>query len=199
MSLQRDSRLLIYHWDRKKVPYSSHEAIMACARLYAQAMGLDSEAPSLAKGYELAVAREPGGKPYFREAEGIHFSLSHSGDYGVCAVFSHSVGIDIQVDTCCDRRAIAKRFFHPREYSFLEGRGFEPFFDVWAAKESYVKYTGEGIFRGFNRFAVADTDGMKDRVNGLSLTRVDAGDKYKLYLCSMEKPIYQMVTLRYNK
>ena len=47
-----------------------------------------------------------------------------------------------------DRRYVnmAKRFFHEKEADYVQEKApYQRFFRVWAAKESYVKYTGKGI------------------------------------------------------
>ena len=192
-----ENAIYIYHWEGIGAP-GSGEQIMACVKHYAEALGLRGAAALLADGGKALVERGARGKPYLTGIPDIHFSLSHSGAYGACAVHSRPVGADIQVNADCDRKAIARRFFHADEYAYLEKRGFEPFFQVWAAKESYVKYTGAGIFGGLAQFAVADEDGLKTSVNGVELRHIDMGNKYKMCVCAEEILIYQLVTLGYN-
>lgn len=90
----------------------------------------------------------PGGKPYLKNYP-IYFNLSHSGDYVVCAVSEQEVGVDIQEHRKENVERLAKRFFSPRETDVL--RACKPeerealFFDLWAKKEAYGKYTGKGI------------------------------------------------------
>lgn len=105
------------------------------ARQYALARGLD--APS-------GVERFPHSKPRF-VPEGLSFSVSHSGEYWVCGIGAAPLGLDLQRHQPCRTQAIAKRFFHPSETAWLNGQGPDAFFQIWTAKESYVKYTGEGI------------------------------------------------------
>lgn len=86
------------------------------------------------------------GKPYV-EAEGVHFSISHSHGLVCCAVADEPIGIDVEV--ICERSAdtvsgIAKRFFTSDERDFLEGHAFssEAFYYVWTRKEAMSKCLG---------------------------------------------------------
>jgi 4'-phosphopantetheinyl transferase len=135
--------------------------------MYAQAEGLSGVADTLGST-QPAIKRGEKGKPYFASAPGLHFSLSHSGDYCACAFHTRPVGLDLQAHVTCRREAIARRFFHPQECAYLESVGFEPFFQVWAAKESYLKYTGAGRTGGLGTFSVADAGGL--------LGAMDVGD-----------------------
>ena len=43
------------------------------------------------------IGRLPGGKPFFPSQPQLHFNLSHSGSYALCALDTSPVGVDIQV------------------------------------------------------------------------------------------------------
>ena len=112
----------------------------------------------------LQVERTPLGKPYFPKAGHLHLSISHSGAYWVCALAPVEVGVDIQAHTMNRSETrqeatarlgkMARRFFHPVEAKFAETESFYRFFGVWAARESYVKYTGQGIDASFSEHCV---------------------------------------------
>ena len=78
------------------------------------------------------------------------FNLSHSGEYVICAVADGEVGADIQKWVPYKERT-AERFFAPEEGKLLqeldESRRMELFYRLWARKEAYGKYTGQGIGR----------------------------------------------------
>ena len=64
----------------------------------------------------LDIAANENGKPYLTAAPDVHFSLSHSAAWAVCAVSDHPVGVDIQ--QCRSFKPnIADRFFHPMRCS----------------------------------------------------------------------------------
>lgn len=96
----------------------------------------------------LDIAANENGKPYLTAAPDVHFSLSHSAAWAVCAVSDHPVGVDIQ--QCRSFKPnIADRFFHPDEVQYLSSLSpaerENAFYTLWALKESYVKADGRGL------------------------------------------------------
>lgn len=89
------------------------------------------------------------GKPYFENIP-LFFSLSHSGEYVLCAVSRRELGADIQKIQSTDVLKLAKRFFSESECRTLEGceshlERQRLFFGFWTRKEAYGKLTGEGL------------------------------------------------------
>ena len=85
----------------------------------------------------------------------LHFSLSHSGDYCVCALCEAEIGVDIQRRVPLDRR-VAERKFSAAERDFVLSAS-EPdaaFTRIWAMKESYVKALGAGLSLPLESFCV---------------------------------------------
>ncbi len=64
------------------------------------------------------------------------------------------MGLDLQQVRAEDKSRLAGRFFHPLETDWLSRQPADQFYRIWAYKESYVKYTGEGLSRGLDRFSV---------------------------------------------
>lgn len=98
---------------------------------------------------ELQYRFEPHGKPKIVDFP-LHFSLSHSGDYVLCAVSDREVGADIQKLQSIDFPKLASRFFAKVEYKALEECDSEAeqqklFFRLWTKKEAYGKLTGQGV------------------------------------------------------
>ena len=93
------------------------------------------------------------GKPYLPEHPEICFNWSHSGSYIVTAVCGVPVGIDIQEMKSSDVGRLAGKILNPQEVQeFLQSddpRGY--FFREWVLKESYVKWTGEGLTRSLQQ------------------------------------------------
>lgn len=98
------------------------------------------------------------GKPYYRELPQFYFNLSHSGHYAVAVFSDMPVGVDIEEKKFDKMRlGIAKRFFHEKEYSFLENvkdkkEQMELFYRIWTLKESFVKAAGGGMSIAFQSF-----------------------------------------------
>ena len=114
----------------------------------------------------LLIHRTARGKPFLPQFPDLHLSVSHSGEWFVCAISNQPVGIDLQEHTLLRGETqeqaliryckIARRFFHPLEADFVEGDPKNRFFPVWTAKESYVKYTGQGMDEYYDSFCVLD-------------------------------------------
>ncbi len=98
---------------------------------------------------ELLRSKGEHGKPYFCVHPEIRFNISHSGNLVMCAVSDFEIGIDVQEKKCMNTDRIAKKIMSPDEYEkYLTSPGREDFFfRVWVMKESYVKWTGDGITR----------------------------------------------------
>lgn len=92
------------------------------------------------------TARGPRGKPFFPQAPQLHFNLSHSGGYALCAVGESPVGVDIQVVKPW-RARLLDRVCTPEEREWLARRGDRDgdFALLWARKESLCKQRGTGL------------------------------------------------------
>lgn len=129
------------------------------------------------------IERTEKGKPYFSGRPDVFFSVSHSGDYWACAVAEQPLGLDLQKHKGGRLEDIARRFFHPQEADWLEANGIEYFYDVWASKESYVKWTGQGIDRHFDDFSVICEGSLAETGEGCYFYRCRWQEAYSLCLC----------------
>lgn len=110
----------------------------------------------------IVIEATENGKPYIENSD-IHFNISHSNDMVVCALSSKPVGIDIEKIRPINIK-IAKRFFTNNEKIYLFGKDpddtnyntpppddmLKRFFEIWTAKEAYLKFTGKGIAEELN-------------------------------------------------
>lgn len=102
---------------------------------------------AFADGYTLKTGNH--GKPYVEELPTFHFNLSHSGDYVVVAYGNEEIGVDIQ-QIKDYRPKVAKRCCTKEELTYIEERDSSTrFTEVWTLKESYAKFTGEGMAEDF--------------------------------------------------
>lgn len=106
------------------------------------------------------------GKPYAVGLD-IQFNISHSGNFVVCAADGKSIGVDIEEIRSVNLK-VAKRVYTNDELFYLFG--YAPtdddfaktpdaqmivrFFEIWTAKESFLKYTGTGIVDNLNKLPV---------------------------------------------
>lgn len=88
------------------------------------------------------------GKPYLA-GNPFYFSLSHSDGKVLCAVSENELGADIQLVRPV-KDGVVKRVLCESERQIYEKSENKPqcFASFWTQKESYLKYTGEGIAAG---------------------------------------------------
>lgn len=101
---------------------------------------------------EIPIARESSGRPYVQGADGLFFSLSHSGGTALVAVAGVPVGVDVERVRPVPRAAgIARRILHPATVAVLEGlpraQYVAAFLDAWTQREAHVKAVGGGLCR----------------------------------------------------
>ncbi|WP_272491892.1 4'-phosphopantetheinyl transferase family protein [Shewanella sp. OMA3-2] len=110
------------------------------------------------------------------ERSGLHFNLSHSGDWlmiGVlpCANLSAKYvnnkailfGLDIErVRASTNIQPILNHYFTDGEVADLVALPYvlqrQRFFDLWTLKEAYIKATGKGLAQSLSSFSFAFTD-----------------------------------------
>ena len=88
-------------------------------------------------------AYNPNGKPLW-DLPGIHFSLSHSGEYAAAVLSSTQVGTDIQIHRSVSPGVI-RRICTQKETEWLEADPAHRFTDLFACKEAWIKCMGTGL------------------------------------------------------
>ena len=154
-------------------PEASHRLLRRAAAL---------AAPQLT---DCTLARQAQGKPWFPAAPELHFSISHSGGRWVCAFADAPVGLDLQAHRPCRALALARRFFTPEEAEWLRSRGEAAFFDLWCAKESWLKYTGRGL-SALPEAIVLAPDGQFPARPDARLQLLPVFDGYSLCVCTKD-------------
>lgn len=145
--------IVIYGWadeivgykpDGKNIKTAESEAGRALLGLLLSRHGID---PSTAE-----IKTDVNGKPYVSGREDLHFNISHSKGFVVCAfsVGEGRVGVDAERlrDVLPRERQIklAERFFSEKEKKALADG--ESFVNLWTKREAYLKMTGDGFARG---------------------------------------------------
>ena len=97
------------------------------------------------------------GKPFLPEHPEIQFSLSHSGEWVMCAVGGLPVGCDVE-KTGRGTGQLVRRFFHPEEQKALAASAgseewSEMFTRFWTRKESLLKAKGTGLTESLAGFS----------------------------------------------
>jgi len=97
------------------------------------------------------------GKPHIGNLKNVHFNISHSGHYVVCAVAPTEIGVDVERVRKVNLR-IAERFFSGPELQDLMAYNEEDrmhyFITLWTIKESFLKAIGQGLTQRLNSFTI---------------------------------------------
>ena len=145
---------------------------------YLATRGMEVPAPLL-RGEAPATEKGRYGKPFFAEPwlEGVYFSRSHTLGFELVCFSDSETGLDCENSEArpgIEKRyeGIAERFFADEERAYM-GAGSEGalmrFFEIWTAKEAYMKYTGRGFAEGFRSFSVRslpDAEIVTGRLDG---------------------------------
>lgn len=132
------------------------------------------------------------GKPSLIAPEGVHFNISHSGDWVFCGVSDAPIGIDIE-EIITDCLSIAKIFFANEEYDYICNQPlfnqYDTFCKIWTLKESYIKCIGKGLsiplesfgFKFFGDKIRMYNNGILDTMYSFNSMKID--EKYYVSLC----------------
>ncbi|MCX6246699.1 MAG: 4'-phosphopantetheinyl transferase superfamily protein [Bacteroidetes bacterium] len=138
------------------------------------------------------------GKPILAGIKGIHFNLSHSGNYAVAVISSSEAGIDIEeIRTLKEPGKIAEVFMSEKEFACYSNLPEELrqkwFYRIWTAKESYIKQTGNGIFEGLKSVTI-DFSGPRilayknnKPLSALFFHEIDIDPGYCAFVCSEDQ------------
>lgn len=123
---------------------------------------------------EIRFSSDEKGKPYAENLD-VHFNISHSGEYVVCAVASSPIGIDIEKIRDINLK-ILERICSKRELLyFSEEPKLNQFFEMWTAKEAQAKLLGDGISK------------ISEEISAnIKITHIDYLD-YKIAIAEIDK------------
>lgn len=132
--------------NRLRSPEKSQAFVVARIRLRQILAGyLDCDPATLSFAYG------PSGKPSLVGDDAPIFNLTHSGNWGLCAVVKEGeVGVDIEMlNPELDYAKLAKRFFSKVENEWLQQcpphRRRRMFYRIWTRKEAWLKGKGGGF------------------------------------------------------
>lgn len=101
------------------------------------------------------------GKPYLVNRPQIFFNISHCKIGVACGISKKEIGVDIQEFVPYDPQ-IASMFMSKKELSLTTaGDKDEKFTRIWALKESYGKYKGQGICYKMNDITIQESVRIK--------------------------------------
>jgi len=91
----------------------------------------------------------------------LYFNVSHSGNYGLIGIADDQlIGVDLEfMQPKAHLLSLAQRFFSPSESLWLNAQPaadqITNFYQLWTAKEAFLKATGLGISAGLDRVIVS--------------------------------------------
>jgi len=147
------------------------------------------------------------GKPFYNTPSGLHFNISHSEDWAVCAFSAMSVGVDIEIIKPIDL-SIAKDCFTQTEFETLsqladESEKLNYFYNIWTIKESYLKAIGSGFSKAPDSFGAEIINNQilfsGDVEKGYFFKQYDFDNGYKLCACSLERQFCDDIKIRIPK
>ena len=120
------------------------------------------------------------GKPAHDGFRGIHFNITHSGEWVAVALSSGSVGVDVEKMRKIPE-GVARRFFSEAENQWLDSAQTETerkdiFFTLWTLKESFLKAIGTGLTKSLSSFTI-----LKKGNNQFELEQDEETRRFKLY------------------
>ena len=122
---------------------------------------------------DVTVVYDDHGKPVLQDHPHLHFSLSHSGEWAVCALSDVPVGVDVELIRPIDAARLVNRWLPAEQAAEWEtDPSIERFFKLWTRRESLLKAQGVGL----SGVGTASEDGFYFREYAL--------DGYALTLCT---------------
>lgn len=109
------------------------------------------------KNEDIKIERNLYGKPFLKGYPVFSYNISHAGKWIICVIADYPVGVDIELVKFINLD-IAKRFFTKAEYEMILMETIDSqqqlFYQIWTAKESYIKYIGRGLSIPLNSFTI---------------------------------------------
>ena len=142
------------------------------------------------------IARQEGGKPCFSEREDLHFNLSHSGEFALCALDGTPVGVDVQIVREW-RPALPRRVCSLDELDWLERQPelWPAFTLLWTLKEARAKESGRGLVSSIRDIRVPLPEKGPVRLDGLWF-RTWTGPGWAAAVCGHCRPPEQIIFQR---
>lgn len=88
-------------------------------------------------------------KPFLKNAEKLHFNISHTKGLILLGISSSPIGVDVE-ENHKPAFDIMTNYFHEEEVHYIttassEQEKSERFFHIWTKKEAFTKYLGSGL------------------------------------------------------
>ncbi len=123
----------------------------AAVKILARERGLGPE-------NSIRIAAEENGAPCLPDFPDLPVSISHSGDYAVCAMGPAGglVALDIELIEKGRMQSIVSVAFSEREIRQLKGKSDTDHYIAWTMKEAFLKYIKKGFAEGLKKVEIID-------------------------------------------
>lgn len=122
------------------------------------------------------IIREGDSKPRF-DTDSAHFNLSHSDGVLLVGISYEPIGVDVEKVRPIDFK----------KFDFIDAEDEQDFFEKWTERESYLKFTGEGISK-FRSPVTAD----------VHFEHFDVFDGYHVCICTDQEQSIRAYELDLN-
>ena len=142
---------------------------------------------------DVLVDRDRQGKPFIRQAPGLSFNVSHSGQYVLTAFAESPIGVDIE--RC---RPLTDELMHyaltANEYQYVAAepdarRRAERFLRVWTRKESFFKAMGTGLTGDWRQVSFVSDNRPHQVWHSWHFTEWAIASEYVAVVCSQTPPM----------
>ena len=145
------------------------------------------------------------GKPKIHNARNLEFNVSHSGSWIVCAISTETIGIDIEKHKPVQLGEL-DIILSQEEKQWLEATSLQSkpslFYDIWTAKESYLKALGGGLYESVSLENITVRPQGKDyilsiegqSVENWKFQKYSIDSNYSMTACYRSKKIKKEVT-----
>ncbi len=133
------------------------------------------------------VCEAEGGKPYLKDAEHVHFNISHTKGLVVCGISDREIGVDVERIREF-KEAILRKACAPQEQEYvMAANGLERaerFFRLWTLKESYIKAIGKGLAFPLDQISFSfEGDEIRASIPGWRYEQFQYGEQYIVSVC----------------
>lgn len=121
---------------------------------------------------KVTILLDENGKPYV-QGNPVYISLSHSGNWAVCAMDQKPVGVDVEVIRGVQEQFIA-RVCSAEEQRYIrygDAGYLQRFWECWTAKEALFKLTEKGPLLALSAFSLPENTALELMLcNGCAVT-----------------------------
>ena len=123
---------------------------------------------------------------------GVHFNISHSGDYVMFVMAENPVGCDIEKIREVEPLKMGKFVFSEEEMCEIENANdkTDKFFEFWTKKESLLKCMGEGFHKSAKSVNVVNDFYADEKIYYFKTWRIS---QYAISVCSVNNDFSESI------